>query len=82
MSLQRGVGFSVFVRREIVADHDGPRFDLGHQDVADVGSERGSVHSAFDDPRRYELIMGEASNEGLGAPSPEGSGGVEPGSAF
>ena len=40
------------------------------------------IHRALDDPGRDWLIMGHTRNEGLGSPGPEGSGGVEPGSAF
>ena len=79
---QYGGGFNVFVRREIVADHNSPRFDLWHQNLTYVSSERCSIHCAFDDPGRDQLIMGQTRNEGLSAPGPEGSGGVEPGSAF
>lgn len=82
MCFQRGGGFSVLVRREIVADHDGPWFNLGHQNLADVGSERCSVHCALDDPGGDQLIMGQASDEGLGSPGSEGGGCVEPGAAL
>ena len=75
-------GFSVLVRREVVADHDSPRFDLWHQNLADICCEGCSIHCALDDPGRDQLIMGQTCNEGLGAPGPEGSGGLEPGSAF
>ena len=82
MGPQCGGGFSVLVRREIVADHDSPRFDLRHQNLADICCERCSIHCALYNPWRDQLIMGQTRNEGLGAPGSEGSGGVEPGSAF
>ena len=82
MCLQCGGGFSVLVRREIVANHDSSRLDLREQNLADVGCERCSIHRALGTPRRDQLIMGQTRNEGLGAPGSEGSGGVEPGSAF
>ena len=82
MGPQCGGGISVLVRREIVADHDSLRFDLRHQNLADICCERCSIHCALDNPGRDQLIMGQTRNEGLGAPGPEGSGGVEPGSAF
>ncbi len=82
MGPQCGGCFSVLVRREIVADHNGPRFDLRHQNFTDVSGERCSIHCTLDDPGRDQLIMGQTRNEGLGSPGPKGSGGVEPRSAF
>ena len=82
MGPQCGSGFEVFVRRESVADHNGPRFNLRHQNITDVSRERCSIHCALDDPGRDQLIMAQTRNEGPGAPGPEGGGGVEPGSAF
>ena len=82
MCLQCGGGFSVLVRCESVANHDSSGLDLWEQHLADVGCEGCSIHRALDNPRRDQLIMGQSRNEGLGAPGSEGSGSVEPGSAF
>ena len=82
MGPQCGGGFTVFVRREIVADHDSSRFDLGHQDLPDIRCKRLPVHCALDDPGRDQLIMGQACDEGLGSPGTEGSRSIEPGAAF
>ena len=82
MGFQCGGGLSVFVGREVVADHDSPRFDLRYKNFADVGCEGLPVHCAFDDPRSNQAIVGQASDEGLGSPGTEGSRSVEPGSAL
>ena len=82
MCQQCGGGLSVLVGCEIVTNHDSSRRALRDQNLADVGYERCSIHCALDNPRRDQLIMGQTRNEGLGAPGSEGSGGVEPGSAF
>ena len=48
MSLQCGGGSNVFVRREIVADHDSSRFDLGYQYFPDIRCKRLPVNCALD----------------------------------
>lgn len=40
MDPQCGGGFTVFVRREIVADQDSSRLDLEHQDLPDIRCKR------------------------------------------
>ena len=82
MGPQCGGGFTVFVRREIVADHDSSRFDLGHQGLPDIRCKRLPVHCALDDPGRDQMIMGQACDEGLCSPGTEGSRSIEPGAAF
>jgi len=74
MGPQCGGGFTVFVRREIVADHDSSRFDLGYQDLPDIRCKRLPVHCALDDPGRNQAVMGQTRDERLRAQSAEGRG--------
>ena len=52
MCPQCGGGFSVLVRREIVANYDSPWFDLRHQNLSDVFCDRSYIHRALDNPGR------------------------------
>ncbi len=65
MSAQRIRRFSVLVGREVIADHDRSRLDLGHQNLADICGEGRSAHCALDDPGRDQLVMRQTRKEAL-----------------
>lgn len=72
MRLERGGGFLVAMRREVVTDHDGSWLQLQRKDVADVGGEGISIHCPFDHPWRDQTVIGETCDKGLRAPCAEG----------
>ena len=65
---QSCLSFFVSMGGEVVEDHDGARFDLGDQHIADVGDKGGTVHCAFDDPWCDQIGWPQSSDQGLGSP--------------
>ena len=68
MFAQERFGLFVAMGGEVVEDHGSAGFDLWDQHVADVGDKGGSVHCAFDDPRRDQVGWPQACDQGLGSP--------------
>ncbi len=54
---ERGGGFDVFVRCEVITDHHGTGLQLRSQHLADVGCESLPIHCPFDDPGRNEALV-------------------------
>ncbi len=82
MGPQGRSGFGVFMRREVIANHDRAGLDFWNQDLADIGGERFAVHGPLDDPGSNKLIMGKTCDKCLSAPCAKGRGGCQPGAAL
>lgn len=73
MRLERSGSVLVAMRREVVADYNGPGVQFGRKNVADICSESISIHRPFDHPWRDQSVAGQACNERLCAPCTKGS---------
>ena len=58
---------------QVVEDHDGPRFQLGDQNLFDIRVESIPIHGPGYDPGSHDPIAGQASYQSLISPSAEWS---------
>ncbi len=64
----RGFCLGTFVNVQIIEDHDVAAGERGRQLCFDINVERIAIHWAGYDPGRRQLVVPQASDEGLGAP--------------
>lgn len=57
-----------FVRAEIVHHNDVARLEGGHENLLDIEEEPLAVDRPVDEPRRFDAIMAQRSQEGHGLP--------------
>jgi hypothetical protein len=64
----RGTDLRLLMNREVVEHDDVARPQRGHQDLFDVGAERGRVDGAIEDRRRGEPVDAQSGDDGVRLP--------------
>jgi hypothetical protein len=64
----RGTDLRLLMNREVVEHDDVARPQRGHQDLFDVGAERGRVDGAIEDRRRGEPVDVQSGDDGVRLP--------------